>query len=204
MIETRSPDDRDHAPAGRSLRHRIPLALAVIAGSTMLVLRLRGQPWWCRCGRASPWAGDIWSGHNSQHLLDPYSLSHLLHGLLFYALLRPLAGRSSWGTRLVLATALEAAWELAENSQAVIGRYRSVTLALGYAGDSLLNSLGDISSCGVGFLLASRLPARLSVALFVLVEVGMLVAYRDCFLLNVVMLVYPIGAVRTWQVGLSP
>jgi hypothetical protein len=149
----------------------------------------------------TPWSGDIWSAHNSQHFADPYSLSHLLHGLIFHALLVPLAHRLRFGPRLVLAVALEATWEVFENSPAVIGRYRSATAALGYSGDSLLNSLGDIASCGLGFWLASRLPVRWSVALFLAVEVGMLLVYRDCLVLNVLMLVYPVGAIKAWQTG---
>src|SRR4029077_20979363 len=140
----------------------------------------------------SLWSGDIRSGHNSQHLLDPYSFTHALHGLLFFALLRPLAGKLGFGTRLVLALLLEAAWEVAENSDSVIERYRHATIALGYAGDSVVNSLGDIASCGLGFFLASRLRVRWSMTLFLAVELILLAIYRDCLTLNVLMLVQPL------------
>ena len=149
----------------------------------------------------TPWSGDIHSGHNSQYLVDPYRFTHALHGFLFYALLRPLAGKFGRGTRLVVALALETLWEVIENSDAVIERYRRATIALGYAGDSVVNSLGDIASCAVGFLIASRLPVRWSVLLFVEVEAALLVVYRDCFLLNVLMLVRPVEAVKSWQMG---
>ena len=148
-----------------------------------------------------PWSGDIHGGHNSQHLVDPYSFTHALHGLLFYALLRPLAGRLGSGTRLVLALVLETLWEVAENSDAVIERYRRATIALAYAGDSVVNSLGDIASCGVGYVLATRLPVRWSVVLFFVVEAVLLAVYRDCFVLNVLMLVHPIEVVKAWQMG---
>ena len=167
-------------------------------------MRLEGHRWWCSCGRPVPWSGDIWSGHNSQHLADPYTLTHLLHGLIFYALLRPSAGWLGSGTRLVLAVALESLWEVVENSEAVIERYRQATIALGYAGDSILNSLGDIVACGVGYLLARRLPVRWSIALFVLVEAALLLVYRDNLALNVLMLIWPNQAIKSWQMGASP
>jgi hypothetical protein len=124
-----------------------------------------------------------------------------LHGLIFYALLRPTAGRFGFGSRFVLALVLEALWEVAENSDAVIERYRRATIALGYAGDSVVNSLGDIASCSIGFLLATRLPVRWSISLFFAVEAVLLIVYRDCLALNVMMLVFPIEAVKSWQMG---
>jgi len=170
-----------------------------IIGLAVVSLRLEGQRWWCRCGRLYPWSGGIHSAHNSQHLLDPYSFTHVLHGLILYALLRPLAKRLGPGTRLVIALAIEALWEVVENSGAVIERYRQATIALGYAGDSVFNSLGDVVSCGAGFLIASRLPARWSVLLFFAVEAVLLAVYRDCLLLNVLMLVWPVEAIKSWQ-----
>ncbi len=177
------------------------LAIVAIFGLTIVALRVECQRWWCRCGRLSVWSGDIHGEHNSQHLVDPYSFTHALHGFLFYALLRPFAKRLKAHARLVLALFLEMLWEVAENSDAVIERYRSATIALGYSGDSVLNSLGDIASCGVGYLLATRLPARWSIFLFFLVEAVLLVVYRDGFVLNVLMLLHPIGAVKAWQMG---
>jgi len=178
------------------------LAIVSLIGVAVISLRFEGQRWWCRCGRLYPWSGDIHSAHNSQHLLDPYSFTHALHGLLFYALLRPAAGRLGVGTRLVIAVAIEALWEVVENSDAVIERYRQATIALGYSGDSVINSLGDIVSCSAGFLIASRLPVRWSVVLFFAVEAALLAVYRDCFLLNVLMLVWPVEAIKSWQTGL--
>jgi len=164
-------------------------------------LRLEGQPWWCACGGLSPWSGDIWSAHNSQHLFDPYSFSHLQHGLVFHALLHFLAPRVPLGHRLLLAVMLETGWELLENSPIIINRYRAVTISLGYTGDTILNSLGDVLSCTLGFLLAARLPAWASIGIFLGVELGMLAIYRDSLLVNILMLLAPSDAVRDWQRG---
>jgi hypothetical protein len=180
------------------------LAPVCVIGLVVIALRLEGHRWWCRCGRINPWSGDIWSEHNSQHLADPYTLTHVLHGMLFYALLRPLAGRLKAGTRLVLAVALEALWEVGENSAAVIQRYRQATMALGYTGDSILNSVGDIAACGVGFYLAGRLPVRWSIAFFLLVEAALLLIYRDNLGLNILMLIWPVKGVKSWQMGALP
>jgi hypothetical protein len=179
------------------------LALGSIVVLAVIALRLEGHRWWCRCGRPFLWSGNIWSAHNSQHLIDPYSFTHVLHGLIFYALLRPLAARLSLGTRFVLAVAVEALWEIAENTETVIDRYRQATMALGYTGDSAINSLGDIASCVLGFILAARLPVRWSIAFFLLVEATLLILHRDSLLLNVLMLVCPIESVKTWQMGAS-
>ena len=188
-------------PDWRSQRLRLGLAIAAIFGLATVALRLEGHRWWCRCGRLTPWSGDIHSEHNSQHLVDPYSFTHMEHGLLLYALLRPFAGRLGPGSRLILAVALEAIWEVAENSPAVIERYRQATIALGYVGDSVVNSLGDIAACTLGFFLAQRLPVRWSVALVLAVEATLLAIYRDNLALNVLMLVFPLESIKAWQMG---
>jgi hypothetical protein len=177
------------------------LVLSFVVGITVIWLRSQGRRWWCRIGDLSPWSGGIHSPHTSQHVADPYSFTHFLHGLLFYALFRYLAGRLRWDTRFVLAIALECLWEVVENSGMVIDRYRRATIALGYEGDGVINSLGDVASCGLGFLVAGRLPVRWSIALFLAVEVALLITYRDNLLLNVIMLVYPFEAVKSWQMG---
>ena len=179
----------------------LAVAVGLLLGLMVITERLEGRRWWCACGRPVPWSGDIHGAHNSQHLVDPYSFTHLLHGALIYALLRPLAGRLSPRARLVLAAALEVAWELVENSPLVIGRYRHDTVAQGYSGDSVINSLGDVVSCLAGYALARRLPAWGSVVLFVVIEAGMLAVYRDSLTLNVLMLFAPLPSVRAWQAG---
>ena len=177
------------------------LVLSLVVGLAVIGLRFEGRRWWCRFGGLYPWSVGIRSPHTSQHLVDPYSLTHVLHGLLFYALLRLAAGRLRWDARLVVAIALECLWEVVENSAIVIERYRRGTIALGYEGDSILNSLGDVASCGLGLLLARRLPVRWSVALFLVVEVALLVLYRDNLLLNLIMLLHPSEAIKSWQSG---
>ena len=197
-------DNPKPASVDQPFNTRTWLALIPVLGVAVVALRLEGHRWWCLCGRPVPWSGDIWSKHNSQHLADPYTFTHLLHGFLFYALLRPLAGRLGSGTRLKLAVAVESLWEVLENSEPLIERYRQATIALGYAGDSIFNSVGDIVACGVGYLLAGRLPIRWSFALFVLVEAALLLVYRDNLALNVLMLIWPNQAIKSWQMGSSP
>ena len=177
------------------------LVLSSVIGITVIGLRFEGRRWLCECGGLSPWSRGIHSSHTSQHFFDPYSFTHVVHGFLFYAFFRLIAGRLRWDTRWVLAIALECLWEGIENSGPVIERYRRGTIALGYEGDSVLNSVGDIASCALGFLLAWRLPVRWSIAFLVTVEVALLVLYRDNLLLNMIMLICPFEAVKSWQMG---
>lgn len=141
--------------------------------------------------------------HNSQHVIDWYTPSHVLHGLLFYGLLWLTLRRWSVAARLVVAAGIEVAWELLENSPIIIDRYRAQTAALGYEGDSIANSVADVASCVLGFLIARRVGLWPSVALFVAAELFTLWWIRDNLTLNVVMLLYPIDAIRQWQGTLS-
>lgn len=174
-------------------------AWAITLAITAAVLRSFGRRWWCACGGWTPWSWEVWSSHNSQHLIDWYSPSHLLHGLIFYALLCGL--KRAYAVRFSLAMALEAGWEMLENSSLIINRYRAVTASLDYFGDSILNSLSDISCCACGFWLAARLPPRWSVAIFVLSEALTTALIRDGLLLNILMLVAPSESVRAWQMA---
>ena len=180
-----------------------PVILAsVVALIAMLVgLKLEGRVLFCGCGSWSPWISDVDSQHCSQHLLDAYSASHVLHGVLFYGVLWGLRGRWSPGWRLWACVAIEAGWEVLENSPMVIDRYRTATIALGYTGDSIVNSLFDVLSCVVGYAIASRVNWPWSVAFFGAVELMLLATIRDSLTLNVLMLVYPIEAVKMWQLG---
>ena len=182
------------------MRRTVAAGAGIVAVGA-LTLHLMGHRVWCACGSPAPWSGDIWSAHNSQHLFDPYTLTHLEHGMLLYAVLRPLARWIGPGHRLVLALTLETLWEVGENTQPVIENYRKATIARGYAGDSVANSLGDIAACGLGLLLAQRLPVRWSVALFLAIEAGLLLMYRDNLLLTTVMQVFPLESVQAWQMG---
>jgi len=167
------------------------------------VLLLLGRHWWCSCHGYFLWSGEIFSAHNSQHLLDPYSFSHIQHGILFYFFLwlARKRGTLSIHTAFAIALLIEIVWEGLENSPLIIDRYRAVTVSLGYYGDSIINSMADLACCATGFLLCCRFSARTMALFFVLVEISMLCLYRDSLLVNVLMLTFPIEAIRIWQSG---
>jgi hypothetical protein len=168
---------------------------------TAVALHVRGRSWWCACGRPWLWISSSWSPETSQHLLDPYSFTHVLHGVLLCGVLALVVPRIAPAWRLWLAVVAESSWEILENSEAVIHRYRVTTAAYGYAGDSVGNSMGDILTCVLGFLLALRLGFRRSLLLFVAVDTVLLITIKDSLVLNIVMLIYPIDALRAWQGG---
>lgn len=180
-------------------RHWIFIALIVLATITI--------EWWMGRlpfgpdGRFGWFEGDIWSAAQSQRVADPYSVTHIAHGFLFYGLLFLAARRQPMTTRLLAAITLEAIWEILENSPIVIDRYRAVTIAQGYIGDSILNSVSDIVMAGIGFLMAWRLPVLVSLALVVVAETLMVYFFRDNLTLNIVMLLWPIDAIREWQMA---
>ncbi len=188
------------------MKRNVGVILAVVAA---LVVTATVELWLGRLplgpdGRFGLWEGNIWSSEQSQRLADPYSFSHIVHGILFYGILWLLARRLPADGRFLMAVALEAAWEILENSPLIIDRYRAVTIALGYEGDSVLNSLSDILMMSLGFLLASKVPARVSVAAILVMELGTLLWVRDNLILNVIMLVWPIQAIKAWQMGGAP
>ena len=175
------------------------LAIVLVLVGAAYQLRSQGRLWWCSCDYLLLWSGDPWSSDNSQHLLDPYSFTHVLHGFVFCGLLALIVPRLTEVWQLWLAVSIEALWEVVENSEFVIRRYREETAALGYQGDTIVNSLADILLCGLGFVLARRLGFHRTVALFVVTEVALAVWIRDNLSLNVLMLIYPIDAVKEWQ-----
>lgn len=175
------------------------LAIVLVLVATTYQLRSQGRLWWCSCDYLLLWSGDPWSSDNSQHLLDPYSFTHVLHGFVLCGLLALIVPRLSPVWQLWVAVSIEALWEVVENSDFVIRRYREETAALGYQGDTIVNSLGDILVCGLGFALARYLGLRRTLTLFVVTEVALAFLIRDNLLLNIIMLVYPIDAVKAWQ-----
>lgn len=182
-----------------SRSHRALAATALVILATAAILWLMGRPLLCTCGSVELW-GEV-GPRQSQMLFDWYSFSHLIHGILFYALGALLLKRSAVEQRLLLATLLEAAWELVENSPVIINRYREATIALGYSGDSILNSVSDILLMVAGFLLARRLPVWTTAMLVVILELIPLAIIRDNLTLNLWMLLAPNDAIRAWQAG---
>jgi hypothetical protein len=175
--------------------------LLAVLGLTLgfgVVLFLMGRPAWCKFGLGF-WA-PAWTHCTSQHLFDPYALTHVLHGVIFYWLTRPLAPKLAMQWRFVLALSLEVAWEILENSPWVIERYRQDTAALDYNGDSVINALGDLLATGVGFAVAARVSWKWSVVLFIVIELGLLYFVRDNLTSNVLMLFLPLEAIKEWQI----
>lgn len=180
-----------------AIRTRAGLAALLILLATAAILLAMGRPPICACGEVALW-GAV-GPRQSQMLADWYSPSHIVHGLLFYAALHFAAPGWPVERRFLVALLVEAAWEVIENTPAVIDRYREATIALGYSGDSILNNMSDIAMMALGFLAARRLPLWASLALVAALELVPLIVIRDNLILNVWMLLAPNDAVLAWQ-----
>src|SRR5215210_1735650 len=180
-----------------AIRSRAAIAALLLILAVIGILLAMGRPPICTCGEVALWgtAGP----RQSQMLADWYSPSHIVHGFLFYAALHFAARGWSVEQRLLVALAVEAAWEIIENTPAVIDRYREATIALGYSGDSILNNLSDIGMMALGFLAARKLPVWASLLVVLALELVPLIVIRDNLTLNVWMLLAPSDAIRAWQ-----
>ncbi len=176
------------------------LALLLLLTAAAIELAMGRHPI-CTCGTVELWVGARDSSKTSQMLADWYSLSHIVHGLLFYGALWLLFRRWSIERRFLVAVLIEAAWEVTENTPMVIDRYRATTAAIGYSGDSVLNSMSDIVMMTIGFMLARKLPVWTAVALLVVLEIVPLFVIRDNLTLNIWALVDPNPAIQAWQSG---
>ena len=172
-----------------------------VAILAVAVLRWEGRVWWCQVGDYSVSSWNIWSPHTSQHILDPYTFTHVFHGVLEFWVIGLIFKRVPMAWRLLIAVMLESSWEIAENSTYIIQRYRESTISLDYFGDSVINSLADIISCALGFVIAYILRFWKSLALFLVTELILLITIRDNLIINIIMLIWPFESIKAWQIG---
>lgn len=182
-----------------------PWLLSIAVAALMAaILNFQGRIWWCALGDRAIYINDAWnSSHTSQHFLDPYTFTHILHGVSFFWLTSLIFSRLSGGWRFLIGVVAEAGWEILENSNYIIEKYRANTASLDYFGDSIANSVGDLAACAFGFWIAYKLGWWRSLIFFVAVELSLMIWIRDGLLLNILMLFYSSDAIKQWQLGMS-
>jgi Protein of unknown function (DUF2585) len=184
------------------MKKAIPyLPAALVISAVALIEYAQGRLLICKCGYVKLWEGVVNSSDNSQHIADWYSLSHIIHGFIFFGVTWLLVRNWSLAYKLLAATLIEGGWELLENSSFIINRYREGTISLDYFGDSIINSTSDIAFMIIGFFIASKLPWKITLAAAIAMELLALYVIRDNLTLNVIMLLYPLEAIKNWQAG---
>lgn len=176
------------------------ITLPLLAG---LAMYLMGREIICTCGYVKLWHGVVVSSENSQHIFDWYTFTHVVHGLAFFLLLsivEKITGKKiSLTSKFLTAVFLESSWEVLENTDMIINRYRAATISLDYFGDSIINSFGDIVAMIIGFWVAAKKPIWFSISVFLILEIGLIFAIKDSLIINIIMLIFPVEAIKIWQ-----
>lgn len=180
---------------------RPAIAIVAMLGLLLIQLNYQNQPWFALNGSKYIWSSDAWGPDSSQHFLDPFSLTHMLHGVVFYGIVSIIFPKARWQWRVVMVFFMEAGWEMLENADFIVNRFRTATAQTEYAGDTIFNSMGDLFACTSGALIARAIGWKWSIALFIAVEVFLAFWIRDGLTLELLMLIYPLEFIKQWQMG---